>query len=572
MLKQPVRRTGERGVATLLWLGFLSLVFIILPMIGLAIDVGFVYSVRAKMQAAVDGSALAAARALNIGQTLASQEAAAQSNAVTWFNANFPSNFYGIASVTMSTSNVTVQVDPNNAQLLDVTVSATAQVNTFFMRWFGQNTVTVGATGNASRRTVVAMMVLDRSGSMCSPDTAPCDKTKTTLPCYAMINAAKQFTGSFAEGSDYIGLVSFSDNSYIHTTPVQDFQSVLGYSNSSGSSTGNIDNISCTGGTGTAEAFSVAYQALEQMNLPGALNIIVLETDGLPNTLTMSFYDSTNKVVGLTTTGAKASTCQDLAGKTYKNGGFNTAAVIPAWAGGRSLVSSPFSTFTGPPAPPYSSIPNYMVGAVASSDPNSGDDFWLMLDYFTTTTANNFNSTLYVNSGGVSNCEFGNGQETTTPYDIAWFPAADVFGNSTNPSYGYQTVTTDAKGHITQNGWSNFHNAVLNATDNAAYQARTNANIPVTVFTIGLGGNSVNGPPDPVLLQRMANDPNGDEFNSPAEYQPCAQETDCATWTPTKQTNGTITNPNGTFVYSPNSANLGAAFLRISSQVLRLSK
>jgi hypothetical protein len=213
-----------------------------------------------------------------------------------------------------------------------------------------------------------------------------------------------------------------------------------------------------------------------------------------------------------------------------------------------------------------------MVGAVASSDPNSGDDFWLMLDYFTTTTANNFNSTTYVNSGGVSNCEFGNGQETTTPNDIAWFPATDVFGNSTNPSYGYQTVTTDAKGHITQNGWSNFHNAVLNATDNAAYQARTNANIPVTVFTIGLGGNSVNGPPDPVLLQRMANDPNGDEFNSPAEYQPCAQETDCATWTPTKQVNGTIANPNGTFVYSPNSANLGAAFLRISSQVLRLSK
>jgi len=581
MHKQPVRRTGERGVATLLWLGFLSLVFIILPMIGLAIDVGFIYAVRAKMQAAVDGSALAAARALNIGQTLESQEAAAQANAVTWFNANFPSNFYGIASVTMSTSNVTVQVDPNNAQLLDVTVGATAQVNTFFMRWFGQNTVTVGATGNASRRTVVAMMVLDRSGSMCNNGVSinpPCDETDKALPCYAMIQAAKQFTGSFAEGSDYIGLMSFSDNVYVHSLPTQSFQSTLGYSNSSGSANGDLDKIVCEGGTSTAEGFSMAYQALEQMNLPGALNIIVLETDGLPNTLTMSFYDGANKVTGLSAN----SSCEDVNNKTLKNGGFKTLASLPPWAGGVTMTVSPFSTFTGPPSPPYSVTSNYMVGEVYSDDPNSGNQFLVMLKYFPNSYnanapgGNDYDTSVALGNGqGVGNaqsCAFDGGLWTNNPTDIAWFPAADIFGNSLNPGYGYQTVTTDGQGHITQNGWANFHAAVLNATDNAAYQARTNTNVPVTVFTIGLGGNSVNGPPDPVLLQRMANDPNGDEFNSPAQYQPCAQETGCTTWTPTKQANGTIANPNGTFAYSPNSANLGAAFLRISSQVLRLSK
>ena len=62
--------------------------------------------------------------------------------------------------------------------------------------------------------------------------------------------------------------------------------------------------------------------------------------------------------------------------------------------------------------------------------------------------------------------------------------------------------------------WQNYHNGVLNATDNAAYNARANTTIAATVFAIGLGGNSTTGPPDPVLLQRMANDPNGDEFNT----------------------------------------------------------
>jgi hypothetical protein len=112
---------------------------------------------------------------------------------------------------------------------------------------------------------------------------------------------------------------------------------------------------------------------------------------------------------------------------------------------------------------------------------------------------------------------------------------------------------------------------VLNATDNSAYNARTNTTIAATVFAVGLGGNSTNGPPDPVLLQRMANDPNGDEFNTTGTvaganggyYLPCAQETGCVTYS---------AQPQGTFIYAPNTTYLAEAFLRISSQVLRLSK
>src|ERR1019366_7187595 len=109
------------------------------------------------------------------------------------------------------------------------------------------------------------------------------------------------------------------------------------------------------------------------------------------------------------------------------------------------------------------------------------------------------------------------------------------------------------------NTWSNYHNAVLNATDNAAYVARGNATIPAYVFAIGFGGNSTGGPPDPVLLQRIANDPSGDQFNATPAYSAC----------PTCATAGQYT---GKFVYAPTSAELNSAFLVISSQILRLNR
>ena len=74
---------------TSLFLGTASLVFII-PLIGLFIDVGILYAVKSRLQASVDGAALAAARALNLGSTTAAQATTAKQNAVNWFYANFP--------------------------------------------------------------------------------------------------------------------------------------------------------------------------------------------------------------------------------------------------------------------------------------------------------------------------------------------------------------------------------------------------------------------------------------------------------------------------------------------------
>ena len=589
-MNQPVsRKRNQRGVI-LLW-GTVSMLLLV-PMMGLAIDVGFLYAIKSKLQGSVDGAALASTRALSIGSTLNSQETTATAHATTWFNANFPSGYFGTYSTSIGTPSYS-----SSDQVMSVSVTATTTVDSFFMKWLHFGATTISATGTASRRTVVAMLVLDRSGSMCYTGTTyaqPCNSSSTgwtSLPCYNMVQAAKIFTGQFQEGTDYIGLVTFSDDGYIATKPVTNFQTLLGYSNASGSGTGYIDSIGCAGGTSTAEGLSLGYQLLYQTNLTGALNVLVLETDGLPNTLVMNFWDNTNTLPGLQTT----SNCQDNTGNIYytttttgtgrhqttttTQTGFLSASTVPKWTSGLNMTSTTNGFLSSNSY--YSNIPAGMIASVSSSDPgDSPEGFWEFLAYFSTSSANNFGSTTYLtNSGTESTTATGdigcaNDGDTATPKDVGWFPSSDVFGNSLNPSYTYQSVTLDSYSHIAQSGtnpanWQNYHNAVLNATDNAAYNARSNSTMPATIFTIGLGGNSVNGPPDPVLLQRIANDPNGDEFNTTGSdtgggfYNACSTETACATWS---------SQPQGTFIYAPSTTYLSAAFLRISSQVLRLSK
>ncbi len=527
----PKQRTRSRQRGVSLLLAGLSLSFIV-PAVGLMIDVSVLYSVRARFQAAVDGAALAAARALNLGQTTSAQATAAKQNAVNWFYANFPSGSWGTTGTNMSNSTVNVFDDPNNAHVRNVTVTASTNVPSYFMRWFGANSTALSATGNASRRDVVVMMVLDRSGSMGGA-------------CSSMITAAKLFTGQFAAGRDQIGLVSFSDNVYIHSSPTTSFQTVLGYKNNLGSATGAIDSIVCNGGTSTAQAISVAYNELYKVNLPGALNVIMFETDGLPNTLTLNFWDSANTKTGLTST----STCTDKNGKKRSGGGFASASVLPSWTSGQSLGSGSY----------FADIPAGMIGGVYSDDPGNGNKFQLLFKYWTTSTSNNFNSSSFTTASG---CAFnsGSGQNPSPPpSDIAWFPLTNVWGDQLSP--GYLAVTLSS-GKVVSNSWQTFHNAAFNAADSAASQARTNSHLPAYFFVIGLGGTSTN-PPDYVLMQRIANDPNGDNYNSPALYSACSQEANCAT---------NSSQPQGTFVFSSSPSSLSQAFLSVSSEVLRLSK
>ncbi len=101
------RNCGSREKGASLILGIISLVMII-PMLGLSVDAGILYASKARLQSAVDGASLAAARALNLGQTIQEQTTNAQQNAVNWFYANFPAGNWATTSTQMTTSSVTV--------------------------------------------------------------------------------------------------------------------------------------------------------------------------------------------------------------------------------------------------------------------------------------------------------------------------------------------------------------------------------------------------------------------------------------------------------------------------------
>jgi hypothetical protein len=349
-----------------------------------------------------------------------------------------------------------------------------------------------------------------------------------------------------------MGMVSFSDGAFVDHSPSTSFQTQLGYTNSAGNASGSIDSLNCNGGTGTASAVSLAYNELYKTNLPGALNLIMLETDGLPNTLVYNWWDGTN--YGL----ANSSGCQDVNGRTKASlptAGWQTSANARLWTSGHSMNTGGTGFM--------SDIPSGAIGSFYTFDPAQGTGFSLLYNPWQS-TSNSSNNTTIGAMGTAPGCIFASGASSNDA-DFAWLPATDVYGNAVNPVNAYKSITTSG-GHIpitgtTSTDWTNAHGGALNATENSAYRARTNATLPVYFYAIGLSGNGGN-PPDPILLQRMANDPTPDSFNSPAAYQPCASETGCITYS---------TQPQGKFIWAPDSADLGKAFLAISSQILRLS-
>ena len=548
-------RNRQSGAS--LFLAIAALVWVVIPMLGLMVDIGILYSAKARLQAAVDGAALAAARALNLGQTTAQQALAAQQNAVNWFYANFPPGNWSTTGTVMTTANVIVVNSPGNANLRQVTVTATTNVPAWFMRFLGFTSTALSASGQASRKDLIAMLVLDRSGSMCAVNgvsgSQPCSKSNSTTACAAMITAAKNFTGAFAEGRDQIGMLTFSDGYYLDSKPTTNFQTLLGYSNAAGSANGAIDNITCGGGTGTAAAISLAYNELYKIAEPGAMNLIMLETDGLPNTLVYNFYATpgTLGTLGLNT----ASNCVDQNNLTYKNNGWRTTTSARTW-----ITGIPMNTNgTGYMA----NVPAGAIGGLYTHDPTGGTGIQAL--YSPTQTSDSSTGSNSVFLSNANGCLFDGALTNMYGTDLNWLPGHDVFGNQVAPTNEYLPLAlTSGFNNLTgtaNTDWKYAHAAALNATDNAAYNARNNATLPAYVFVIGLGGNDGN-PPDPILLQRLANDSSADQYNDPAAYPACSTEPSCITYP---------NQPQGQFIYSPTAAQLGQAFLTISSQILRLS-
>lgn len=267
MTTQTKAPTLERGSASVMFVCLLA--FVILPVVGLAIDGSVAFIVSTRLSATIDAAALAAARSLNVGLTIDSQTDSAIETAQAYFEANFPDGFLG-ATAQMDIPSV----KQSTAAVRTVTITGSAKSPLYFLRLFGGTSATVTAKGQASRRDANIMFVLDRSGSM--QDSGSCEPMK---------DAAQSLVNRFANQRDRAGLVTFLGSASVDFKQRLNFKPDL---------VDLIKTLRCSGNTGTAQALSLAHKefldsSTGKLLYPGAQNVILLFTDGLPNGVTGQF-------------------------------------------------------------------------------------------------------------------------------------------------------------------------------------------------------------------------------------------------------------------------------------------
>jgi von Willebrand factor type A domain/Putative Flp pilus-assembly TadE/G-like len=240
-----------------------GMMFVLLALAGLAIDLGRGYQVRVHLSKAVDGAALAAARAIGNGQV------GAQAEANKIFNANFPNGFLGVSSV-QNPPTMGFSVASDGSNIIDV--SSTAVLPTTFMRIAGFKDMTVRSSGQASRRLVDMALVIDKSGSIGS------DWPRVQ-------SAATQFVSYFDQSQDRMALIMYSSN----TVVFDPISITRGFNRSSLNS--HIAAGTSAGYTVTSEGLYRGWDELRRV--PSAsqsgLRIIVLFTDGSPNSWSGTF-------------------------------------------------------------------------------------------------------------------------------------------------------------------------------------------------------------------------------------------------------------------------------------------
>ncbi|MCB1021254.1 MAG: VWA domain-containing protein [Bryobacterales bacterium] len=246
-LSAHASRRGQIILLFALFIGFL------LGFAALAFDMAYAMVVRAQLVTALDAATLAAIRYAPDGPTAMS--AAAQRT----FSANLPAGRLLVSNPTISTPTIT----PDNGATL-VTFNGTADIPTFFARWFGTDGVTINAATTAARRDRNIVLVLDYSGSV--------------KPVFDQIKqASKAFVNSFSDETDQVGLVIFSTAGRIEIAPKKPFKTDLNAA---------IDALDSEMYTNHSMGVYYAYRSLLELNdalKDMKMNEIVLFTDGRAN-------------------------------------------------------------------------------------------------------------------------------------------------------------------------------------------------------------------------------------------------------------------------------------------------
>ncbi len=259
---------------------------VLLALAALATDVGIAYSIKAKLNAAVDGAAIAAGRGVKQGLTDPQRIANAQTAATTFFNSNYPTGYMGSTLASGPTTTAVHNADGS----WTINVEARANPPRFFARALsllqgGWGQMTVRASAETTVRDLDLILVLDCSGSL-GPPTSP----STTFP--QLKSAAINFVNRFDDGpgGDRVGLVTFSSGAVLDVAI--DKTAARGFNKTT--VTNAINALSVGGATASAEGMRRAKVELDEIpaNLRSSLRVIVFFSDGAPNMVSGTFCNN----------------------------------------------------------------------------------------------------------------------------------------------------------------------------------------------------------------------------------------------------------------------------------------
>lgn len=424
----------------------------LIPMVGLAIDFSILYNVKARLQRAADAGAIGAGSMVqrSTDVTDPTTNATLKSAVQRFFDANLKPTPWK-ATQSSYTSSIT---QDTTTKVRTIQVDASYTVPMLFLRVLGVGNSTVSVESIAKIRFVNMMIVVDRSGSVQRVGSPAI--IKSSLQQFV----ANSSTSIFVNNRDVVGLLSYGGNYNLDFAPVANFQTASPSINTA------ITNLffDTNNSTNTGEGLYQGWYQLAQLNQNGALNVILLITDGRPSALTGTFDASA------------APYCTD---KTPKKG------VIT------SSVANPF--------PPPTTRTTSGILRVTPSCSTAGCEP-------TTFVSNSAGCRYYTTNNG----DYYDSDVTTIPAMIGpvdhitgpLVPGVTTFASTT----GYYS----GGGSATNNAVSLRYSA-FNYADNVAKAIRLDTTYKPVIYAIGLNFDTTTYPNEEPLdadfLARLANDP-----------------------------------------------------------------